>query len=302
MHGRLRAVLVGTLVAGLLTVGGPAAAEPLPARTATVPTAMASLGDSITRGFNACQLLVECLSRSWSTGASNGVTSHFVRLQAIDKRMKSRTNLARSGAEADELAGQAQAAVGLGVGYVTILIGANDACASTEAGMTSVESFAASVEAALDVLAAASTPPLVLVATIPDLEQLWRVGRTSFSAVSAWSLYSICPTMLANPLSNAQADVDRRTRVRERVIAYNAVLMDACAARDFCRHDGGTVFAYPFALADLSGWDYFHPSARGQDVLAAETWRAGYSWVKAGGGGGGGGGDAGGGGGKKPRG
>lgn len=300
MRGRVRAALAAVLVAGLLAVGGPAAAEPaatdpVAQQTATVPTAMASLGDSITRGFNACQLLVECLSRSWSTGASNGVTSHFVRLQAIDKRMKTRTNLARSGAEVDALPGQAQAAVGLGVGYVTILMGANDACASTEAGMTSVESFAASVDATFDVLAAAPTPPRVLVVTIPDLEQLWRVGRTSFSAVNAWALYRTCPTMLANPLSNAQADVDRRTRVRERVIAYNDVLMAACDAHEFCRHDDGAAFAYPFALADLSGWDYFHPSGRGQDVLAAETWRVGFTWVKSGS-------DGGGGGGKRPRG
>lgn len=293
MVGRSRRLLAGALLVGMLLVGSPASAQTAPV---AVPTSMASLGDSITRGFNACQVLFDCLSRSWSTGASNGVTSHFVRLQAIDRRMKTRTNLGRTGAEVDELPAQARAAVDLGVGYATVLIGANDACASSEAGMTSVASFRASVEAAFAVFAAAPTPPRVLVVSIPDLRRLWEVGRSSPAAVTAWSVYSVCPSMLANPLSTASADVDRRARVRQRVIDYNAVLASVCEAHAFCHHDGGTAFAHPFVLADLSTFDYFHPNARGQEVLAAETWRVGFTWVKAGSDGGGGGG------GKKPRG
>ena len=278
-----RGALIGVLVAGLLVVATPARAE-----TVAVPSSMASLGDSVTRGFNSCSYIGDCVSRSWSTGASNGVTSHFVRLQAIDRKMKTRTNLARSGAKVAELPAQARAAVDLRVGYATILVGANDACASSEAGMTPIASFRTSVEEAFAVLAAAPNPPRVLVATIPDVRRLWEVGRLSPSAVTAWSLYGICPSMLANPLSTATADVDRRARVRQRVVDYNEVLMSVCSSHAFCRHDGGATFAYPFALADLSAWDYFHPNARGQNALAAETWRVGFTWGKVSAGGGGG--------------
>ena len=278
-----RGALAGAIVAALLDVATPARAE-----TVAVPSSMASLGDSITRGFNACSSFGDCVSRSWSTGASNGVTSHFVRLQAIDRKMKTRSNLARSGAKVGELPAQARAAVDLRVGYATILIGANDACTSSEAGMTSVDDFRTSVEEAFAVLAAAPEPPRVLVATIPDLLRLWEVGRVSPSALTAWSLYGICPSMLASPLSTASTDVERRARVRQRVIDYNDVLMSVCATHAFCRHDGGVTFAYPFVLSDLSAWDYFHPNANGQNALAAETWRVGFTWGKASGGGGGG--------------
>jgi hypothetical protein len=116
----------------------------------------------------------------------------------------------------------------------------------------------------------------VLVASIPDLRRLWQVGKNSSAARSAWSAYGICQSMLARPLSTDQADVDRRARVRQRVVDYNAVLADVCAAYAFCRYDAGAVFGYPFTLSQLSGWDYFHPNTSGQAVLADVTWEAGF--------------------------
>src|SRR5687768_10232023 len=47
-----------------------------PAQAADRPTKMAALGDSITRGFNACGWYVDCPSRSWSTGSYSTVNSH----------------------------------------------------------------------------------------------------------------------------------------------------------------------------------------------------------------------------------
>jgi lysophospholipase L1-like esterase len=270
---------------------GAAADEPL-----AVPTSMASLGDSITRGFNTCGWFFDCTSRSWTTGADDGVDSHFERLRAIDPAMSSRSNLARTGAKVAELPGQAQGAVDREAGYVTVLIGANDACTSSEDTMTSVADFEASVTAAFDVLAGAASPPHVLVASIPDIHRLWEVGKDSSSARTAWGSYGICQSMLANPRSMDDADVERRARVRQRVVDFNAVLADVCGQHAFCTDDGQAVFSFPFERSHLSTWDYFHPNTSGQNVLAEVSWAAGFDWAEpAPGNGGGNGGGRGGG-------
>jgi hypothetical protein len=85
--------------------------------------------------------------------------------------------------------------------------------------------------------------------------------------------------MLANPGSTATAEEARRQRVRERIVDYNDVLADVCAAHARCHFDGNAVFDYPFQPKDVSTRDYFHPSREGQRVLAEVSWNAGYRFV-----------------------
>lgn len=270
------AALVSTVLALALSGTAPATARTA-ARAEPFPSSMSSLGDSITRGFNASGWYVDWPSRSWSTGTHSTVNSHYARLRARNGAISGRAhNDARTGAKMGALAGQATTAVSRGVDYVTILMGANDACTETEAQMTSVTAFSSRFTAAMDVLAGQRPQPSVLVVSIPDLRRLWQVGKSSPSARSAWSAYGICQSMLANPQSTSQADTDRRTRVRQRVMDYNTQLAQVCATYSFCRYDGGAVFAYPFALNQLSSWDYFHPNVSGQAALADVTWNAGF--------------------------
>jgi lysophospholipase L1-like esterase len=272
----LAATVAATLAATLAIATPAAAADPF-------PSSMASTGDSITRGFNACGFYVDCTSRSFSTGTEAGVNSHYRRILAANPAVNGRNhNDAESGATASDLPGQIDLAVGQGVDYVTVLIGANDACADTEAGMTPVATYRGHIDTALARLKAGRPGARVFVMSIPDLKRLWAVGRGNFLARSAWSLLGICQSMLANPTSNAAADAARRDRVRQRVADYNAQLAAACEAYGSpCRYDGGAVFNYPFTLSHVSGWDYFHPDADGQTVLAATTWAAGFAWTPA---------------------
>ena len=65
----------------------------------------------------------------------------------------------------------------------------------------------------------------------------------------------------------------------KRVIDYNVQLAAACAAYGpNCRFDGNAVFDYPFTLAHVSSWDYFHPNTAGQATLARITYAAGFNW------------------------
>ena len=282
---RPAAVLTALVLAAVTALAaGPATAAKPPGTgggggggATSYPTSMASLGDSITRGFNAGGWYSDWPSRSWSTGTDSAVTSHYSRLAKLNrKRTVSAWNDADTGAKMAALPDQATRARSQGARYVTILMGANDACTSSEAGMTPVLQFRADFASAMGILMDQATKPQVLVASIPDLHRLYEVGKNSSSARNAWSSFGICQSMLADPGSGDQEDVDRRARVRQRVMEYNAELAAVCGTYATCKYDGGAVFGYPFELSHLSTWDYFHPNTSGQAVLADVTWRAGF--------------------------
>lgn len=240
------------------------------------PASMAALGDSMTRGFSACLPWRDCPSSSWSTGTSRDVRSHRDRLASLGGDPPVTHNLAVSGARVSDLEGQARAAVAAGAEYVTILIGGNDACAASEAAMTSPDAFREAFEAGLTTLAEGLPRARILVASIPDLGRLWRVGTAYPEVPITWERLGVCRSMLADPLSSALEDRRRRSRVRERVVAYNDAMAAECASHENCRWDGHAVFRYHFTLEMLSPHDYWHPSVIGQRALADVSWSAGF--------------------------
>jgi hypothetical protein len=268
MSARLRSLASALAVAGVVIGLGLAPAGPAQASVER-PTRMASLGDSITRGFNACGFYFDCTSRSWATGSYSSVNSHYRRLAAV--RSLSAYNYAKTGAKIEALPGQATTAVSQGVEYATVLLGANDACTSSPSTMTSVDTFRASARTGLQRLANGGVGT-IFVSSIPNIKQLWQVGKSSYAARLAWATYGICQSMLKNPTSTLQADVDRRAFVRQRVVDFNTVLSEECAAVTGCVFDGNAVFSYQFSLSQLSTWDYFHPNTSGQAVLSSVTW------------------------------
>lgn len=258
-----------------LLAATPAGADPGPP-----PSSMASMGDSITKAFNASGWYSDWPSRSWSTGTYSSVNSHYRRILAKNSAINGRNyNDAVSGAKAADMPGQANTVAGRNVGYVTVLIGANDACTGSEASMTPVATFRSHIDAALNTLKTRLPNAKVALISIPDVKRLWFIGKDSSSARSTWSTFGICQAMLANPTSTAQVDEDRRNRVRQRVIDFNAQLAQACAAYGSnCDFDNNAVFNYQFLLSHLSTWDYFHPNVSGQAVLASVTYANGFNW------------------------
>ncbi|WP_328913378.1 MULTISPECIES: SGNH/GDSL hydrolase family protein [unclassified Streptomyces] len=246
--------------------GGPGAEHrAAPARPwNTRPPSVAALGDSITRGFDACHPLSDCPEVSWATGSRTAVDSIGRRLATP---AASSWNLAGTGARVADLPAQARAAAAHRPAMVTVLIGANDACARTVGGMTPVADFRADFDRALAYLHRVLPRTQVLVASIPDLQRLWSVGRGDPLGKEVWKL-GLCPTMLDDPDSHSAAAHSRRTAVRNRVIAYNSALGQVCARYERCRYDDGAVFRYRFTKDDLSTWDWFHPNERGEAALA----------------------------------
>jgi lysophospholipase L1-like esterase len=269
----MRRLLAGAAAAVVLLV----VAQPASAQGLDYPDSMASTGDSITRAFNAGVFpWTDAPWNSWSTGESGYVWSHYRRILAVNPRIFLRNfNDARSGARMADLERQVGLVNAQRVEYVTVLMGANDACASSEAAMTPVAAFRTQFETAMRALSAGSPDARVYVVSIPDVYRLWLILHENREARWKWRLTGFCRSMLANPGSTAPADEARRQRVRQRVVAYNDALADVCAQYVLCSFDGNAVFEYPFQPRHVSTRDYFHPSREGQRALARVTWAAG---------------------------
>ncbi|BCJ45077.1 lipoprotein [Actinoplanes ianthinogenes] len=285
--------MVALALAGALALGceggAGAAGEPEPTRGRTkapttapagYPASMAALGDSITAGVGSCLAYLACAKNSWAAGDGAGVESHYQRILAENPKIKRRVdNFAEPGAASDALAGQAVRAVDAKAQYVTVLIGANDACAGRVEDMTPVATFRTRVDRGLATLRKGLPRARVLVASIPDLYRLWQVGREDASAVRLWESLGICPSMLADPTSTASADNRRRRAVRDRIDAYDEQLRKACAKYGSrCRWDQGRVHDLRFSIEQVSPLDYFHPSLAGQKELAARTYPGSFTW------------------------
>ncbi|WP_326795686.1 GDSL-type esterase/lipase family protein [Streptomyces sp. NBC_01808] len=229
------------------------------------PKSVAALGDSITRGFHACEPLTDCPEKSWSTGDSQDVDSLAQRL--LDKPSGHTWNFARSGAQVADLPVQTGEAIARRPDLVTILMGANDACTKSAEEMTPVADYRTAVADSLDRLESDLPRTQVYVSSVPSLMRLWEVGRGSTVTRQIWSL-GICQSMLADPSDLGATASSRREEVQDRVVEYNAVLAEECGKHPLCVYDDGAAFRYAFTGDHLSRWDSFHPDEDGQNVLA----------------------------------
>lgn len=294
---RARAVLAAVLAAAALGVAGCDAAggdSAAPSGTATGPTrpsptptpvwdtspdSVAAVGDSITRGFDACSVLSDCPEVSWATGRSEQVNSLAVRLLGRAGAAERSWNLAVTGARMADLPAQMARAVQRSPELVAVMVGANDACRNSVAAMTPVGDFRSGFREAMRTLREDLPTAQVYVASVPDLKWLWSQGRTSALVRQVWKL-GICPSMLADAEVLNAAAKQRRETVQTRVEDYNRVLEEVCAEDRHCRFDRGAVYEYRFGVEQLSRWDWFHPGIAGQARLAeiahrtvtAETW------------------------------
>ncbi len=267
------------------TAPAPPAADPEaggapPPDSLAPPNSMAARGDSITKGFNACGFYVDCVARSWSTGDAPEVGSHYVGLRELNPGIEGKNfNNAVSGAVAADMVGQAQQAVEQQVEYVTLLVGANDACRPTEDQMTPVQTYSEQINTALTTIKSDLPDAKVFIASTPDVKRVWETSRDSAAARTAWRIGNICQSMLANPTSDAPADVERRDRVQQRIVDYNSALAQLCAGYGAnCKFDDNAVFNQEFPAQLLSNFDFFHPNGEGQAELARITRAAGFQW------------------------
>jgi lysophospholipase L1-like esterase len=272
-----RAVVVIALLAlvGLACKSeGGGSGGPRPTPTRGFPSSMVALGDSLTSGYGSCLAPVSCPRNSWSTGDGTRVRSHYRRILAENPAMRGNArNLARAGVSISALPAQATAAARKRADYVTILIGANDAC---RGAMTPVAEFRDRLDVTLATLKRAMPQARVLVVGLPNVYRVWEIGHTHKPALVAWRS-GVCPNLLTNPTSTADADVERRRAFRDRINDYNGELRAACSAYGSrCRFD--SIASFAFDLNMLSAIDFFHPNSSGQAALAEQTYPGRFTW------------------------
>ncbi|MFJ4323937.1 SGNH/GDSL hydrolase family protein [Streptomyces tricolor] len=236
------------------------------------PDSIAAVGDSITRGFDACTVLSDCPEVSWATGSDARVDSLAVRLLGVTGSAEHSWNYAVTGARMADLPEQMERAASRSPELVTVMVGANDACRASASAMTSVADFRADFEEAMGTLRSALPKTQVYVSSVPNLKRLWSEGRTNVLGKQVWKL-GICPSMLGDADDLTSAAMLRRDTVQQRVVAYNRVLKEVCAKDRRCRFDGNAVYDYRFGTDQLSHWDWFHPSKDGQARLAEIAYR-----------------------------
>jgi lysophospholipase L1-like esterase len=282
-------IVVAALVAMFVLLATPARAVTSPTLIQQ-PKVMAALGDSITRAFNTEVSLtcptgpsLDCPKNSWSTGTNPVVDSQFLRLQALDPgRDPVAFNDAVTGARASDLARQVEAAIEQNADYVTVLIGANDACRPTLAQQTPTATFRQQVKGALEELVDEDPKVHIQLVSIPNINQLHTLFADPLNpdeqALFRWDFFDICQALLDDPLSYDQDDVERREAFKAQVIAYNGALADVCAEIARCLFDNNAVFNASVTAADVATVtttgptaDYFHPSLQGQAKLADLT-------------------------------
>jgi lysophospholipase L1-like esterase len=249
-------------------------AVPAHAYTVPLPNSMASTGDSITRAFDISwlHLLSDSPQYSWSTGTSTSVNSEYERILALNPAISGHVyNDAKTGAKMADLDGQAKTAASQGVQYLTVLMGANDLCTSTIAGMTPTATFQSEFSTALSDFFAADPSAHVYVSSLPDIYNLWSVLHTNSAAASAWKTFGICQSMLSTSDTSAQ-----RQQVVTQEAADNSALQAVCATYANCLWDNYAGYNFKFPASDISTVDYFHPNLQGQNDVASVAWKAGY--------------------------
>ena len=281
MHRSRLALVLGSVfavvavVAVLFAFQSSQAAEPAHLNP---PSRIAVLGDSISRGYSANNVIGEHPELNWATGTSLSVNSLFRRLQLLNPAIAA-NNDAVSGAKMSNLAGQAANAVAQGADYVVIEMGGNDACTSTVTSMTSVTTYRAQFQTAMNVLSQGLPNARIYVASVPDVWYLWNANRNNAVARFIWSLAGICQSLLAQPTCMTQACIDRRAAVEQRAHDFSHQLDEVCDQYIHCDFDDFAINSTPFTAADISTGDYFHPSIRGQNLLADGAWLTGPNFL-----------------------
>jgi lysophospholipase L1-like esterase len=164
--------------------------------------------------------------------------------------------------------------------YVTLLIGANDACAETPEEMEDLGTFYARFYMVTEELLWNSPKTHVLVSHLPNIEKIRAIAKDASvfgfdtlgitTCQDLWETINLCPTFttLSDPIE--------RQKVSTRISQYNQVMTDVTKQLRGRYGDrlrlSKRAYEVEFTPDHLS-LDCFHPNARGQNRLAEETWK-----------------------------
>lgn len=251
------------------------------------PTRLFSIGDSITRAFDA-NLPLENPNLSWVNGFTNDTTdlfglpdvhSHNERISAnFGDNNRLNDSAAENGARMDDMAGQASVAAGRGINYATVMLGDNDVCQATVADIPTDAEFEQNFRLGMDTLLAQLAPGgTILITGIIDVARLHDVGmqKAGLAGVDCptlWEKSGVCGSVLS-----AQATDADRANVHARTLGFNSILQRVSGEYQAAHPDRfisytDSTFQWQFGPDDVSDIDCFHPSTAGQTAISRMTW------------------------------
>jgi lysophospholipase L1-like esterase len=254
-----------------------------------LPALLGAIGDSYSQAWSVSPANRGDHSEfSWvvGTSADDGVFSVLERFRALGASPQV-VDAATSGVQMKDAVRQANKVVAAAkslkpgqTAYVTFELGTNDLCASPEP-LTAPATFQAQLQDALAILRAGlPTESRILVLAVPNMPHLHDITQADPAAnalLARTSIQSGCPPYLGNsnymPFDTADGFLSQ----------YDAALQSACAGiesgdggtgRLHCTYNADLLAESDFVIGDLSTYDYFHPSLRGQAKMAANAWAA----------------------------
>jgi lysophospholipase L1-like esterase len=239
------------------------------------------IGDSVSLGVNACAQPGPCPDSAWAGGSDPAVDSIASRLANVSGAAPEVLLGAKDGGDVAEAVRRIGLPTAKDPDLVTILVGANDVCAPSTTEMTSVADFRRDFAAMLAALHTNAPGALALVLSVPDLNQIWELGKDNPRAISQWSRFPGCRNLLREPTWATPPNVEAsRAAAAERVVEFNQVVAEVCAAAENCISDGGALYKHPLSAAEISPIDFFHPSVHGQRAIAELAWQVLTEQVK----------------------
>lgn len=233
------------------------------------PFIIGALGDSITTGFDSYHLLSEP-SGSWSTGWGKfeDFESHKMKLEKLLEKPVVAFNMAIPGVtsrmldfETKRLLKKAKAP-----DYVTILIGANDACHWKDNSKKNQDKYKANVASSVAKLTLANPKVKILLVPVPNMNRLWELGKDNKKCLAVWRGLNMC-----DPLFGRNVTDEEREHFSDRIKGINSSLKEISEKYP-------TNVAYYDFLTEIefdeeyiSKIDCFHPSPYGQKMIADVT-------------------------------
>jgi lysophospholipase L1-like esterase/PKD repeat protein len=228
------------------------------------------MGDSITTAYDANSTAINLGEQpyySYGVGWNTTVFSLWKRLESIYGPNSITPHLlAVPGDKADDMVWQALDAVQNHSGFITILIGGNDAChhAGSTPTPTPVWNFSESLNRTFKILR--HNLPASTVISLGNVVNVSELDTLFASNVQAQGVYSQeCPILNSIALGNTTATqqlnnmIDSYNRMEVQIAKlYNVTLWD--------------MHSLIFGSADVNTLDYFHPSPAGHQAIAYKWW------------------------------
>lgn len=230
---------------------------------------MVAVGDSITVGFNSDSMGVN-FDKSWSTGTDRSVNSHYLRLSEMYE-VKA-INKAVAGSTITQALNQVVEAIEestIPIDYLTMIVGANDLCGWPLEDENYLAEYTKHLQNAIAVAIVHNPEIKILISSLPDIRRLYEIGKEKRFCRTVWNTGRVCPKILSPRAKNREIYFDRWQAMNDEI---------SNIARD---NHTNIIFTeeisnYQFTDEDISRWDCFHPSAKGQNKISETLWMLGW--------------------------